>query len=140
MLKAAAAAATAAQSRPRLLAVTVLTSLDAGDFTDMGIGRAPSDQVLRLAELAVNAGIDGLVCSPQEVARLRQALGPTPLLVTPGIRMPGDDAGDQKRTGTPRQAAIDGASHIVVGRPILEAKDPAAAARRILAELSAAHA
>ena len=137
MLRAAATAAAGAPTRPRLLAVTVLTSLDASDFADLGVSRAPSDQVAHLAELAVAEGIDGLVCSPQEVGRLRRTLGPGPLLVTPGIRMPEDGAGDQKRTGTPRQAALDGASHIVVGRPILEAADPVAAARRILAELAA---
>lgn len=138
MLRAAADSAGACGvNRPRILAVTTLTSLDESDFAELGIGRSPSDQVLGLAELAVACGIDGLVCSPQEVARLRQALGPAPLLVTPGIRMPSDAAGDQKRTGTPAQAVRDGATHLVVGRPILEAADPAAAARAILREMNA---
>jgi orotidine-5'-phosphate decarboxylase len=136
MLEAAAdAARSAGAKRPRIVAVTALTSLDESDFADLGINRSPSDQVLRLAELAVSCGIDGLVCSPQEVARLRSALGKEPLLVTPGIRMPGAAAGDQKRTGTPREAVRDGATHLVVGRPILEAPDPSAAARAILQEI-----
>lgn len=137
MLTAAANAARACgPSRPRLLAVTVLTSLDDRDFIDLGVTRSPSDQVLRLGELAIACGVDGLVCSPLEVARLRQALGPEPLLVAPGIRMADDAMGDQKRIGTPRQASLDGASHIVVGRPILEASDPAFAAQRMLSELA----
>lgn len=136
MLRAAADAAAACGSeRPRLLAVTLLTSLDEGDLRELGIGGGLSDQVLRLADLAMACGIDGLVCSPLEAARLRQRLGPAPLLVTPGIRMAEDESGDQKRVGTPSQAARDGATHIVVGRPILEASDPAAATARILADL-----
>jgi orotidine-5'-phosphate decarboxylase len=138
MLRAAVdAARNSSDDGPQIIAVTALTSLDASDFADLGIGRSPSDQVLRLAELAVSCGVAGLVCSPQEVARLRKALGCGPLLVTPGIRMPGDGAGDQKRTGTPGQAVRDGSTHLVVGRPILDAADPAAAARAILREMSA---
>ena len=136
MLQAAAAAARdCGARRPRILAVTVLTSLDQADFDDLGIARTPSDQVQRLGELALRCGIDGLVCSPLEVARMRVALGPNMLLVTPGIRFPEDAVGDQKRVGSAGQAAQDGASHIVVGRPILEAQHPAAAARRMQEEL-----
>lgn len=133
------AAATAARScgarRPRILAVTVLTSLDQGDFGELGIAREPSEHVLRLGELAAACGIDGLVCSPLEVARMRAAIGPEMLLVTPGIRFPESETGDQKRVGSPYQAAHDGATHIVVGRPILEAQDPHSAARRMQEEL-----
>lgn len=136
MLQAAARAARdGGARRPRILAVTVLTSLDEGDFSDLGFARTPSDQVLRLGELAARCGIDGLVCSPLEVARMRGALGPELLLVTPGIRFPEDAVGDQKRVGSAGQAALDGATHIVVGRPILEAQSPAAAALRMQAEL-----
>lgn len=139
MLRAAAEAARACGAhRPRLLAVTVLTSLDGADFRDLGVSRSASEQVLRLGELAIACGIDGLVCSPLEAARLRACVGPDALLVTPGIRLPADAAGDQKRVGSPRQAALDGATHIVVGRPILEAADPAGAARRMQDELRAA--
>ena len=136
MLEAAATAARSCSTgRPRILAVTVLTSLDSTDFSDLGIAREPSEHVLRLGELAAACGIDGLVCSPLEVARMRAAIGPEMLLVTPGIRFPESEPGDQKRVGSPYQAARDGATHIVVGRPILEAQDPHAAARRMQEEL-----
>ena len=125
-------------NRPRLLAVTVLTSMDARDLSDVGVQRSPSDQVKALAELAISAGIDGLVCSPQEVGELRKRLGPNPLLVTPGIRLPGDAMGDQKRVATPGSAARDGATHLVIGRPILEATDPAAAVRAIRDDIASA--
>lgn len=139
MLEAAAQAARdAGPDRPRLLAVTVLTSMDANDLADVGVTRPVSDQVRALAELALSAGIDGLVCSPQEVGELRRRLGPDALLVTPGIRLPGGERGDQKRVATPGAAAHDGATHLVIGRPILEAADPAAAVRAIKADLAGA--
>ncbi len=139
MLEAAAKAAKeAGPDRPRLLAVTVLTSMDARDLSDIGVTRAVSDQVKALADLAISAGIDGLVCSPQEVGELRKRLGPAALLVTPGIRLPGGELGDQKRVATPGSAARDGATHLVIGRPILEASDPAAAVRAIKADIAAA--
>jgi len=132
MLEAAAKAAKeAGPDRPRLLAVTVLTSMDAKDLSDVGVMRPVSDQVKALADLAISSGIDGLVCSPQEVGELRRRLGPGALLVTPGIRLPGGELGDQKRVATPGSAARDGATHLVIGRPILEAPDPAAAVRAI---------
>lgn len=132
MLQAAAdAAKSCGENRPKLLAVTVLTSMDARDLNDIGVQRSPSDQVKALADLAISAGIDGLVCSPQEVGELRKRLGPGPLLVTPGIRLPGGELGDQKRVATPGSAARDGATHLVIGRPILEAADPAQAVRAI---------
>ena len=136
MLEAAAAAAKDfGPGRPRLLAVTVLTSMDQKDLTDTGVNRSPSDQVRALAELAISCGIDGLVCSPQEVGDLRQRLGPGPLLVTPGIRSASDAAGDQKRTATAGAAVKAGSSYLVVGRPILEAADPKAAALALQKEI-----
>ncbi len=138
MIAAARAAVEAAgAARPLLLGVTVLTSLDAATLAETGVIGGPRQQVLRLARLALSAGADGLVCSPMEVAMLRDALGDAPLLVVPGIRPAGADAGDQARTLTPRQAAEAGADWLVVGRPITRAADPAAAAAAILAELAA---
>lgn len=123
--------------RTKLLGVTVLTSLDASDLAATGQAGPVESQVRRLALLAKEAGLDGVVCSPQEVALLRQACGPGFLLVVPGIRPAGSAAGDQKRVQTPRAAIEAGADYLVIGRPITEASDPAGAARAILAELSA---
>jgi len=134
MMSAAAEAAQAPGS-PRLLAVTVLTSMDASELTGIGITDSPAHQVLRLAKLAKHSGIDGMVCSAEEVAAVRAATGPETLLVIPGIRPTGTDIGDQKRIATPAQAIADGASMLVVGRPITRAADPAAAARAILHEI-----
>lgn len=125
----------AGAERPMLLAVTVLTSIDAATLAATGVADAPSGQVLRLARMAVAAGADGLVCSPQEAAMLRQALGPGPALVVPGVRPAGSAAGDQARTATPQEAVAAGADWIVVGRPITGAPDPAAAAAAIAASL-----
>ncbi len=137
MLEAAVEAArSCGPGRPRLLAVTVLTSMDQDDLREVGVERTPADQVRALAEMAVRAGVDGLVCSAQELADLRKRLGPDPLLVTPGIRLPSDAVGDQKRVATPSGAVKAGATHLVVGRPILEAPDPAAAARAVLADMT----
>jgi orotidine-5'-phosphate decarboxylase len=119
----------------RILAVTVLTSLDDGDLGAMGVADGAAEQVLRLAELALTAGAHGLVCSPLEVGALRARFGDDPILVVPGIRPPGSAAGDQKRTLTPAEAAAAGADVIVVGRPITDASDPREAAARIKAEL-----
>ena len=130
-----AGAAAAGVAAPRLLAVTVLTSLSAEDLRALGLAGTPAEVALRLARIAVKAGADGLVCSPEEVAALRRELGPSPLLVVPGIRSAGASAGDQRRTGTPRAAIEAGASHIVVGRPLRDAPDPAAAADAIAADL-----
>lgn len=121
--------------RPKLLAVTVLTSIDAETLHGIGVAGGPRQQVLRLAKLALAAGADGLVCSPLEVAMLRDALGADPVLVVPGIRPAGSDKGDQARTLTPREAALAGASWLVVGRPITGAADPGAAAAAIAAEI-----
>lgn len=135
MMSAAAEAASAPGS-PRLLAVTVLTSMDASQLAGIGITASPADQVLRLARLAKNSGINGMVCSAEEVALLRKETGPDSLLVIPGIRPSGSAIGDQKRIATPAQAIRDGASLLVVGRPITRATDPAAAAQAILNEIA----
>lgn len=136
------AAVTAAHSRSpavKILAVTVLTSLDQSDLASWGIQRSVLDQVLELAHQAMSGGVDGLVCSPNEVKLLRTSLGPAPLLVTPGVRPADAEAGDQKRVATPAFAARAGADAIVVGRPITEAADPRKATRQILHELRLAH-
>lgn len=134
MMRAAAEAAKG--SGLRLLAVTVLTSLDADNLSALGIQRSPADQALALADMAFSCGIDGVVCSVHEAADIRKALGPGALIVTPGIRMPGDATGDQKRIATPRDAMLAGASHLVIGRPILAASDPAKALENILQDVN----
>jgi orotidine-5'-phosphate decarboxylase len=121
-----------------LLAVTVLTSLDGSDLADIGVAGGPKEQALRLAKLARDAGVGGLVCSSAEVCELRAELGPGMVLVTPGIRPRGADAADQKRTGTPGEAIRNGASILVVGRPIRDAADPKAAAASIVREIAEA--
>ena len=123
MLRAAKAAA---GPRTKLVAVTVLTSLDREDLASIGVGAAASDQVTRLALLARNSGIDGIVCSGAEVGSVAQ-LWPDGFFVVPGVRPEGTDSGDQKRVATPRQAIDDGASILVIGRPITGAPDPAVA-------------
>jgi len=125
-------------SETQLLAVTVLTSLDAAELAAIGLSGTPTEAVTRLARLATDAGIDGLVCSAQECAALRQELGPKPLLVVPGIRPAGAALDDQRRTATPTQALADGADLLVVGRPIRDANDPTAAARAIVREIERA--
>lgn len=134
-MMAAAAEAARTPGAPRLLAVTVLTSMDAAQLAGIGVGVPPAEQVLRLAALAWESGIDGMVCSAEEVASLRSALGSKTLLVTPGIRGADDAVGDQKRVATAGDAIARGASMLVVGRPITKAVDPGAAARGILDEI-----
>jgi len=134
----AAAEAAKAPGSPRLLAVTVLTSMDAAQLAATGITASPADQVLKLAKLARQSGIDGFVCSAEEVAAVRAATGPQTLLVIPGIRPAGAAIDDQKRIATPSQAIAQGASMLVIGRPITQAKDPAAAAEDILNEIAQA--
>ena len=135
-----AAAAEAAQGRnaPRLLAVTVLTSMDAAELGSIGVSATAEEQVLRLALLARKSGITGLVSSAAEVEMLRKNLGNEIMLVTPGIRSAGEARGDQKRVATATTAIKNGASMLVVGRPITKSPDPSAAARAILAEIAAA--
>jgi orotidine-5'-phosphate decarboxylase len=136
----AAAEAASAPGSPRLLAVTVLTSMDASELAGIGMTASPAEQVLRLARLAQASGIDGMVCSPEEVAALRKETGPDTLLVIPGIRPTGSAMGDQKRIATPAEAIAHGASMLVVGRPITRATDPAQAAQAILQEIAEAQA
>ena len=138
MMAAAAEASAQLPNGPRLLAVTVLTSMDDAQLGAIGVPGSPAEQVLRLARLAESSGIDGLVCSPEEAALLRWELGTGPMLVTPGIRPSGMETGDQKRVSTPAAAILDGADMLVVGRPITQAPDPAAAAAKILNEIDAA--
>ena len=121
-----------------LLAVTVLTSLDAADLAAVGVAGSPADQVLRLASLAFRSGVGGIVSSAAEAAALRAALGDDALLVTPGIRLPGTAAGDQKRVMGPGDARRAGADVLVVGRPLRDAVDPVRAARAIADDLAAA--
>jgi orotidine-5'-phosphate decarboxylase len=123
---------------PRLLAVTVLTSLDESDLAQQGVAGPARDQVVRLAELAHRAGIDGIVSSPREIAAIRAALGEDFDIVVPGIRPGGGGAQDQKRVMTPGEAASAGASALVIGRPITGAPDPAEAVAQIRAEVDAA--
>jgi len=129
-----AAAKAAAPDGTKVVGVTVLTSLDANDLTATGIAGSPAGQVARLTKLAQEAGIDGIVCSGEEVAAARAAW-PDGFFIVPGVRPAGGDAGDQKRVVTPRQALDDGASVLVIGRPITAAADPAHAIREIAASL-----
>lgn len=137
MMRFAAAAQQKTNPDLLLLGVTVLTSTDAAGLNEIGVTASPADQVARLGKLAIDSGLRGLVCSPLEVELLRRTLPASTQLVTPGIRPAGEDVGDQKRIMTPAEAARVGSSYIVVGRPILKAADPAAAARAIRAELGA---
>ncbi|HBY58859.1 MAG TPA: orotidine-5'-phosphate decarboxylase [Solibacterales bacterium] len=120
----------------QILAVTVLTSFDQQDLADLGVERSTADQVDFLAAKGVDANVDGFVCSPLEVARLRSSTPPETVLVTPGVRSAGADKGDQKRVATPAEAIAAGADYLVIGREITRAPDPASAARRILAGLA----
>lgn len=131
------AAERAAGPRPLLLAVTVLTSLEGPDLDAIGLSGPAETAVLRLARLALAAGADGLVCSPREVAALRAAFGPAPVLVVPGIRPAGCAADDQRRTMTPTEAVAAGADWLVIGRPITRTPDPLAAAHAIAISLAA---
>ena len=138
VMMAAAAEAACALGSPRLLAVTVLTSMDATDLSAIGVSSSPADQVLRLARLAESSGINGMVCSPEEVASLRAGTAPDTILVIPGIRPAGSEVGDQKRIATPAETIARGASMLVVGRPITRAANPAAVAQAILDEIDQA--
>jgi orotidine-5'-phosphate decarboxylase len=133
-----AAAAARGNAGLRILAVTVLTSYDDADLAAAGYGVGVSALVARRAAQARDLGIDGLVCSAEEAAGLRPVAGPGMALVTPGIRPAGADVGDQKRVMTPARAIAAGADYLVVGRPIVEAPDPRAAADAIVAEIASA--
>lgn len=124
--------------RPRMLAVTVLTSLSASDLQTIGVATPIEDQVLRLAVLASEAGMDGVVASPHEIRAIRSACGPRFLIVTPGIRRDEDERGDQTRVSGPAEAVAAGADYVVVGRPIRDADDPKAEAEHIVDEIAEA--
>lgn len=137
MLEAARESVDRIAKPPLLIAVTVLTSLDAGDLRDTGIGGEPAEQVTRLARLAHACGLDGVVCSPADLAALAGVLPKAFLRVTPGVRPSGTDDGDQKRVATPARAIADGAHYLVIGQPITQAADPEAALAGIAAQISA---
>jgi orotidine-5'-phosphate decarboxylase len=134
----AAAVKGRAGTRLKILAVTVLTNLDADDLAEQGIASSPEELVVRRAKIAQAAGCDGIVSSGQEAARVRAAVGPGTLIVTPGIRLPTDDAGDQARVATPQSAIASGADYLVVGRPITAADDPRRAAQMFVASIEEA--
>ncbi len=134
----AAAAEAAKGSGTTILAVTVLTSLDDADLKAIGSALPVGEAVRRLAGMAAEAGIGGIVCSAKEVAAIRAQVGKGVVLVTPGVRLPEDAVGDQKRVVTPADAVRSGADYIVVGRPITKAADPVAAARKIAASMAGA--
>src|SRR5271165_450505 len=140
MLKAAAEAASQSLGQPLVLAVTVLTSLSDSDLQELGISGNVPTQVLRLGALARAAGCGGLVASAQEARELRRELGDGFAIVTPGIRPAGSASGDQARVVTPKDAIAAGTTHLVVGRPILDAPDPAKAAEQIVQDIEAAQA
>jgi orotidine-5'-phosphate decarboxylase len=138
MLKAAADAAAQSPSKPTVLAVTVLTSLSDADLSEIGFRSNVITQVITLGSLARKAGCGGLVASGQEARELRRELGDDFAIVTPGVRPAGAAAGDQARVLTPKEAIAAGATYLVVGRPILEATDPAKAAANIVREIEEA--
>lgn len=121
---------------PRLIAVTLLTSMGPADMADVGLSGNPPEAVSRLARLAQECGLDGVVCSPQETAALRRQCGKGFTLVTPGVRPAEAAQDDQQRVATPRQAIADGADYLVIGRPITRAPDPLAALRKIADEIA----
>ena len=123
------------KERPKVLAVTILTSMDKAALEKVGIESAVEEEVLRLAALAKSAGLDGVVASPRETKAIRRSFGKDFLIVTPGVRPAVAEKGDQKRIATPAEAIEAGADYIVVGRPITEASDPAEAARKIAEEI-----
>lgn len=135
MIAAAREAIQSCSHQPLLIAVTVLTSMDSSDLQELGVSLSPEQQVSRLAELARNAGVDGVVCSALEAAKLKQQLGADFITVTPGIRPANTDAGDQRRVVTPEQAVTHGSDYIVVGRPITQATNPAEVCARIAASI-----
>ncbi len=138
MMSRAVAAAAQQPAKPLLLAVTILTSLKDEDLKAIGMEGTVGDQVLRLAKLAKEAGVDGIVCSPREIEIIRQEIGQDFLIVTPGIRPRWAASDDQKRIMTPGQAIENGADYLVIGRPIIEASSPSEAFRRIKEELESA--
>ncbi|KJI11263.1 orotidine 5'-phosphate decarboxylase, partial [Escherichia coli] len=120
---------------PLLIAVTVLTSMEACDLADLGVTLSPADYAERLAALTQKCGLDGVVCSAQEAVRFKQVFGQEFKLVTPGIRPQGSDAGDQRRIMTPEQALAAGVDYMVIGRPVTQSVDPAQTLKAINASL-----
>ena len=137
MLLAAREALEGTENRPLLIAVTILTSMGQQDLTEIGLTGNPEDNVLRLASLTKDAGLDGVVCSSREVTSLRQVQGKAFTLVTPGIRPAGSEAGDQKRIMTPTDAIQAGSDYLVIGRPITQASDPVQTLKTINTEIAA---
>lgn len=137
MMRAAQESLAGRAQRPLLIAVTVLTSLETADLLEVGLSGTPQENVRRLAALAADCSLDGVVCSAQEAADLRGRHGAGFCLVTPGVRPAGSEAGDQRRVMTPAAAVAAGASYLVIGRPITAAEDPLAALGAIDAELAA---
>ncbi|NMB25814.1 MAG: orotidine-5'-phosphate decarboxylase [Firmicutes bacterium] len=136
MLQAAVAGANESTKAPILLGVTVLTSIDTHVLqSELQVQAEVTDQVVHLGKLSIGSGLQGVVASPLEITNLRMALGDEAVIVTPGIRPPWDERGDQRRVATPQEAIVQGADYLVIGRPITAAKDPRAAAARIAAEL-----
>lgn len=129
------AAAETGSERARVIAVTVLTSMDEAALEEIGVDRPVKEEAARLASLAGGAGADGVVCSPQEASAMRELLGEDALVVTPGVRPAGSALGDQSRVATPSSAVDAGASHLVIGRPITGSIDPVAAVEAIVSEL-----
>jgi len=120
---------------PKLIAVTILTSMDEQDIAEVGLSGSPQDNVISLAALARQSGLDGVVCSPREVVQLRQELGADFLLITPGVRPQGSALDDQKRTMTPKEALRSGANYLVIGRPVTKADVPLEALKGICTEI-----
>lgn len=137
MMEAAADALASFTSRPQLIAVTVLTSMSDEDLTEMGYAETAAQRVLRLAALTQDSGLDGVVCSAMEAPQLRSERGEAFCLVTPGIRLAGDDAGDQRRVLTPADAIANGSDYLVIGRSVTGAAEPLAALQRVHSELGA---
>lgn len=135
MMMRAVEAARESENKPKLLGVTVLTSMDQSSIGEVGIDKKIEDEVVTLARLGKDSGLDGVVASPNETNLIRNNLGKDFIIVTPGIRSAGAEKGDQKRIMTPKDAIEAGADYIVVGRPIIETKDPLEAAKKIIKEM-----
>ena len=139
MMEAAAEAVAKRGNKTQLIAVTVLTSMDQDDLTELGIKESPADRVMRLAAVAEKSGMDGVVCSAQEATLLSRKFGRNFSLVTPGIRLPDDEAGDQRRVVTPWDAIAGGSTHLVMGRSITGASSPAAVVDTVAARLASSN-
>jgi orotidine-5'-phosphate decarboxylase len=138
MLEAAVEAANQSKNRPKILAVTMLTSISEADMAELRLSGSMADRVLSLADIAKKSGCHGVVSSPREASQIRRAIGSEMLIVTPGIRPSGEAEGDQARIATPADALLAGATHLVVGRPITDNPNPAAAVQAILKQMASA--